>query len=451
MKNKRKPNVIVFLTDQQRWDTSSLYGNTMDLTPNFDHMAIEGTHCYNAFTCQPVCLPARACLQTGKYASQMKIFNNGGELPLGSKTLGHYFQESGYKTAYIGKWHMYHGKNVVPRERRDGYQYWLGANLLELCSDSYNTIMYDDEGKEVFLPGYRVDAETDAAIKYINENKNDPFFLFVSYIEPHFQNSRDDYPAPTGYEEKYLNPWMPPDLQALGGTSARHLPGYYGIVKRLDEGLGRLHDALISLKLDKDTIILYTADHGCHFKTRNNEYKRTCHDSSIRIPMTFSGPGFEQGGRLKEMISLVDIPPTLLNACDIEVPDYMEGRSILSLINRTSKEWPKEVFSETCDNGWFSRCVRTKRWKYIVKAEVQESEHEGHPDIYNEDELYDLKADPWELNNLMGYKSHQKVSEIMKERLLKYMSRVELKKVIINTISKVEPSHKILHEDEYYE
>ncbi len=162
---KNKPNVIVFFTDQQRWDTSSLYGNTMDLTPNFDRMAIEGTHCYNAFTCQPVCLPARSCLQTGKYASEMDIFSNGNQLPLDSKTLGHYFGEAGYKTGYIGKWHMCH-EEPVPPERREGYQYWLGANVLEFTSDSYNTVMYDDAGESVFLPGYRVDALTDVAIKY---------------------------------------------------------------------------------------------------------------------------------------------------------------------------------------------------------------------------------------------------------------------------------------------
>ncbi|MFW6308790.1 MAG: sulfatase-like hydrolase/transferase, partial [bacterium] len=311
--------------------------------------------------------------------------------------------------------------------------------------------MYDNDGNEVFLPGYRVDALTDASIDYIQENKEEPFFLFVSYLEPHFQNSRDDYPAPLGYEEKFLNPWTPPDLQALEGSQARHLPGYYGMVKRLDEALGRLQEALISMGLDEDTIILYTSDHGCHFKTRNGEYKRSCHDSSIRIPMAFSGPGFEHGGRLKEMMSLIDVPPTLLDACNIPVPDSMEGNSILPLLNRTEEDWPEEIFSEICDGGTLRRCVRTQRWKYSVKATTNLGENEGHPVQYKEEKLFDLKADPWELNNLIGYKSHQGVSRVMKNRLREYLDRVEKKEITIIEAPEVSSGQKKLKKEEWYQ
>ncbi|MFW6007031.1 MAG: sulfatase-like hydrolase/transferase [Halanaerobiales bacterium] len=445
-----KPNVIVFFTDQQRWDTSSLYGNNMDLTPNFDHMAQEGTHCYNAFTPQPVCLPARSCLQTGLYASELEIFSNGEELPANTKTLGHYFQEAGYNTGYIGKWHMCH-EEPVPKKRREGYDYWLGSNVLEFTSDAYNTVMYNDDGEEIFVPGYRVDALTDKAVDYIQDNQNNPFFLFLSYLEPHFQNSRDDYPAPAGYEQKYQNPWTPPDLQALGGTSARHLPGYYGMVKRLDESLGRLNDALISMGLKEDTIIVYLSDHGCHFKTRNSEYKRSCHDSSIRIPMAINGPGFESGGRLKDMISLIDIPPTLLDACNINVPDNMKGKSIYKLVNQKNNEWKDCVFIEINNEGWMRRCVRTQRWKYSIKAATHFNENEGHPDKYIEEELYDLKADPWELNNLIGYESHQKVSEVMKERLLNKMRDLEDKEIEIEKAPGKPSGQKVVLDEELYE
>ncbi|MGI6561466.1 MAG: sulfatase-like hydrolase/transferase [Clostridia bacterium] len=444
-----KPNVIVFFTDQQRWDTSGLYGNPMDLTPNFDRMAIEGTHCYNGFTCQPVCLPARACLQTGLYASQMNIFNNGGELPQDAVTLGHLYKQAGYTTAYIGKWHMCH-EEPVPKEKRSGYDYWLASNILEFTSDAYEVYMYDDEGNKVFLPGYRVDALTDAAIRYITENKDKPFFLFLSFVEPHFQNARDDYPAPTGYEEKYQDPWTPPDLRALGGSSARHLPGYYGMVKRLDEALGRLQDALLSLNLKDQTILAYTADHSCHFKTRNSEYKRSCHDSSLHIPMAFTGPGFTGGGRIKEPVSLIDVPPTLLDACGIDIPASMEGRSIMSLVNKTNVDWQEDIYAEACDGRLRYRCVRTKRWKYIVKAEVDAPKTE-RPTEYIEWELYDLKADPWELNNLVGYKSHAKVSEIMRNRLYKRLQQVGEDFVTIVPAPEVPSGQKTLKESEWYE
>lgn len=444
-----KPNVIVFFTDQQRWDTGGLYGNPMDLTPNFDRMAVEGTHCYNAFTCQPVCLPARSCLQTGLYASQMNIFNNSGDLPMDAKTLGHLFKDAGYTTAYIGKWHMYH-EEPVPKERRTGYDYWLGSNILEFTSDAYDVHLFDDDGNDVFLPGFRVDALTDAAIRYIVQNREKPFFLFVSFIEPHFQNSRDDYPAPVGYEEKYQDPWTPPDLRALGGTSARHLPGYYGMVKRLDEALGRLQDALISMNLTDKTILTYTTDHGCHFTTRNSEYKRSCHDASLRIPMAFTGSGFTGGGRIKALVSLVDVPPTLLDACGIEIPENMEGRSILQPMNRTPVWWQEDIYAEASDGKIRYRCVRTRRWKYIVKAEVTDSAKD-RPSEYSEWELYDLKADPWELNNLMGYKSHKKVCEVMRDRLYNRLNQVGESFVTIREAPVVPSGQKTLKEQEWYE
>ncbi len=159
-----KPNVIAFFTDQQRWDGSGLFGNPLDLTPNYDRVAVQGTHCQLGFTCQPVCGPARGVLQTGRYATACGVWRNGLALRPDARTLAHCFNDAGYHTAYIGKWHLA-SKNAVPVEEQGGYQYWLGANVLEFCSDAYNCVMYDGEGREVKLPGYRVDAQTDAAIR----------------------------------------------------------------------------------------------------------------------------------------------------------------------------------------------------------------------------------------------------------------------------------------------
>lgn len=332
---RRKPNVIVFFTDQQRWDTTGLHGNPLGLTPHFDRWAAEGTHLYNTFTCQPVCGPARSCLQTGQYATTTGCTHNGVPLPADSRTLAHYFNDHGYETGYIGKWHLAATRTEpVPEALRGGYKYWLAADSLEHTSDAYNAVLYDNDNNRVKLPGYRVDALTDAAIRFVDRNQAQPFFLFLSFLEPHHQNRRDDYPAPYSHEERYVSRYTPPDLASLGGTSHQHLPGYYGMVRRLDEALGRLMDALISLNLAEETIVLFTSDHGCHFKTRNGEYKRSCHDSSIRIPAAIWGPGFRGGGRITELVSLLDLPPTLLDAAGIGVPEAMQGRSLLPLVQR---------------------------------------------------------------------------------------------------------------------
>ena len=416
---QKKPNVIVFFTDQQRWDSLGLHGNPLELTPNLDAMALGGTHCFNAFTCQPVCAPARASLQTGKYATNTGVYRNKIVLPSGQKTLANYFKDAGYDTGYIGKWHLASG-DPVPREEQGSYDYWLGANALENTSDSYRTEVYDKDGKKVFLPGYRVDALTDAGIRFISQQRDNPFFLFLSHLEPHHQNNVDDYPPPAGYRERYAGRWIPGDLAALGGSSARHLGGYFGMVKRLDEALGRLLDALRSMEILDNTIILFTSDHGNHFKTRNSEYKRSCHEASIRIPMILRGPCFDGGGRITDLVNLVDIPPTLLDAAGIPIPADMEGRSLLD----GRKGWPDDIFVQISESQ-VGRAVRTKRWKYGVTAEGLDGWKESGSPEYTEQFLYDLEHDPHEQVNLCGHTSHKEVSRDMRERLKKYLQKVE--------------------------
>jgi arylsulfatase A-like enzyme len=261
----RRPNVVVFFTDQQRWDTTGLHGNPMELTPNLDRMGRSNTHVAHSFTCQPVCGPARSCLQTGLYATTTGCYRNSIPLPDDARTLAHCFRDAGYDTGYIGKWHLHDRdtKGPVPANKRFGYDHWLASNVLEFTSDAYSTVMYDRDDNEVKLPGYRVDAVTDAAIRYIDSHQQEPFYLFVSYIEPHHQNHIDDYPPPDGYRQRYTGGWTPPDLAALGGSAQQHLGGYYGMVKRLDEAYGRVHDALKSLALDQDTIVLPRQFHPC--------------------------------------------------------------------------------------------------------------------------------------------------------------------------------------------
>lgn len=433
---RRRPNVIVFFTDQQRADTTGLHGNPMGLTPNFDRMASAGTHFANTFTCQPVCGPARATLQTGRFATATGVWSNGIALAPDQPRLATAFQEGGYATGYIGKWHLSE-REPVPRGEQIGYDYWMGSNVLEFTSDAYDLNLYDADGEKHHVPGYRVDGLTDVAIRYVNEHRDDPFFLFLSYIEPHHQNHVDSYPAPTGYEQAYGDPWVPPDLRALGGSAARHLPGYYGMVRRLDEALGRLEDALRSLRLLDDTIILFISDHGNHFKTRNAEYKRSCHDASIKVPCFATGPGFAGGGRVEELFSIVDIPPTLLDAAGLTPPSTMQGHSAMPLLEapRTGSDrraadasWPDHVFVQISE-AQTGRAVRTHRWKYGV-SHIDPARPDDRPsaefaDSYTELYLYDLFHDPYELENLVDRDSHTAVRERMRRLLLERIGEVE--------------------------
>jgi arylsulfatase A-like enzyme len=381
-------------------------------------MASEGTHIETCVTCQPVCGPARSCLQTGMYATRTGSWRNGIPLDTSLKTMAHYFREAGYSTGYIGKWHLGSETGAVPLRERGGYEHWLAANLLEFVSDAYDCVLFDKSNRKVRLPGYRVDAITDAAIRFIDKPRRKPFFLFVSYLEPHHQNHIDDYPPPEGYRERYTGGWVPPDLQALGGSTAQHLGGYYGMIKRLDEALGRTRDALKSTGLTDDTVLLYTTDHGCHFKTRNDEYKRSCHESSVRLPTAVVGPGFTSGGRRKEICSLLDLPPTLLDAAGVRVPKCMQGRSIMPVLRGEGSDWEDVAYIQISESQ-VGRAIRTRRWKYGVVAEGLHGGKVGSAETYTETYLYDLETDPYELTNLAGVKSHRKIASQLREIILR--------------------------------
>ena len=410
-----RPNVIVFFTDQQRWDTTGLHGNPLDLTPNFDEAALRGTHVTHSFTVQPVCGPARACMQTGQYATRNGCHRNGIPRPEDVPTLAHRFGEAGYLTGYIGKWHLA-SQERVPEDQRGGYERWLAANKLEFTSDAYDTVLFDEHRDPVRLPGYRIDAVTDAGIDFIAENRERPFFLFLSHLEPHHQNHIDGYPAPRGYRRRYEGRWIPPDLAALGGSTHQHIAGYYGMVKRLDEAFGRMLDALTSLGLLDDTIVLFTSDHGNHFKTRNDEYKRSGHEASLRVPTLFLGPGFDGGRQVRELVSLLDLSATLLDAAGLPVPDELQGRSILPLLGSGDDDWRDEIFFQVSESE-VGRGLRTRRWKYGVVALDADPWNDPSADTYVESYLYDLEHDPHELFDLVGQESHRELAAVLRERL----------------------------------
>jgi arylsulfatase A-like enzyme len=417
---RERPNVIVFFTDQQRWDTAGVHGNRSGLTPTFDRMAACATHVARSFTVQPVCGPSRACLQTGLYATQSGCYRNGVPLGNGTATLARAFGAAGYHTGYIGKWHLASGEPVGPVER-GGYASWLAANKLEFTSEAYHTVVFDEDQRPRKLPGYRVDALTDAAIRFVDEHQHERFFLFLSFLEPHHQNHVDAYPPPEGSLETYQDAWTPPDLRALGGSSQQHLAGYYGMVRRLDDAYGRLLDALRSLGLRDDTVVLFTSDHGNHFKTRNDEYKRSGHDASLRVPTVFTGPGFDGGHRIERLVSILDLSATLCDAAGIDPPEGHEGRSILPLVRDPAAPWRDELFFQISESE-VGRGLRTQRWKYGVTAPDTDPWNDAHAARYVEAYLFDLEHDPYELDNLIGQDNHRRVAEHLRGRLLERMT-----------------------------
>ena len=430
----RKPNVLFILSDQQRWDTCGCYGQPLQVTPNLDRMAREGARFEHAFTCQPVCGPTRSCLQTGKYATENKCHTNHRMLPLHERTIAHTLSENGYEVGYIGKWHLAScgptggpddfRTKAVPPERRGGYNdYWLASDVLEYTSHSYDGHMFDANMDQREFPEgrYRVDAQTDWVLEYLQTRSDQkPFFLFVSYIEPHHQNDHEHYEGPRGSKERFKDFYPPGDLVGTGGDWREEYPDYLGCIHSLDQNLGRIREELGRLGLEDDTLIFYTSDHGSHFRTRNNEYKRSCHDGCIRIPLILHGPGFSGGRIITDLVSLIDLPPTVLTAAGIAPPGSMRGHALQPLADGDARDWPEEVFVQISESHC-GRAIRTQRWKYSVRA-PDKTGHDPDSDLYVEDFLYDLENDPHERNNLVQSAEHAKIRAELSETLERRMA-----------------------------
>ncbi|MCD6407515.1 sulfatase-like hydrolase/transferase [bacterium] len=430
---KEKRNFILIFSDQQRWDTVGVYGNPMDLTPNIDKLAENGVKFEYAFTNQPVCGPARGCLFTGKYATNHGVWKNGYGINPEDKTVASIMKENGYVTGYVGKWHLsphQEGAGAVPEKYRGGFEdFWEVANVPEHTSHPYEGFLYDKDGKEIEFKGiYRVDFYIERAIEFIKKAQQ-PFFLTISYLEPHQQNDWKRMVAPEGYAEKYRNPYVPPDLKFFPGDWFQQLPDYYGAVKRIDECVGKIVEVLQEKGIFENTVIIYTTDHGCHFKTRNTEYKRSCHESSVRIPLIISG-GRIPSGVIKDMVCTIDIPATILDMAGVNIPEEFEGESLLPVIEGKKRLERKEIFIQISEY-MVGRAIRTERWKYCVVAPDKSGVKDSFSENYIEYQLYDLYSDPYELVNLAGREEYKEVAGYLRERLKKKIEEVEKIKIEI--------------------
>lgn len=430
-----KPNIIFYFSDQQRWDTIN-----ETVTPNLMELASDGIEFSNSFTCQPVCGPARACLQSGLYATQNKCYWNGIALPNDIKPLAEYFNEAGYETAYIGKWHLasdripnagvHCEKTAIPKDRQGSYKdFWRASDVLEFTSHGYDGYVFDAEGNQIDFTGYRADCINDFAFEYLeNKTSDKPFFMFISQIEPHHQNDHHCYEGPKELVPKFKDYPIPDDLSFLPGDYKEMYPDYIAAISSLDSNVGKLVDYLKEKNLYDNTIIIYTSDHGSHFKTRNPEYKRSCHDSATHTPLIISG-GIFKGGKVDDrLVSLIDLPPTLLDMAGIDIPESYMGKSLIKEIENDEER--DCVFIQISESQC-GRAIRTKKYKYSVRAITPSGLITHSSKVYFEDYLYDLEKDPIEKNNLIKNKNYSNVRKELKEMLIREMVNAGEEKPII--------------------
>ena len=298
MAEPRKPNVIVFFTDQQRWDTTGVHGNPLDLTPNFDRMA-RTRNGRPLFVHLPAGLRPGALVPADRpYATNTGVFRNGDRARPAMRDAGQMLSRAAATppaTSASGTWRLA-GPGAGRAARRLRLLAGLQPAGVHLGRLRHGHVRQRGQAGQIArLPRRRPDRCRHPLCRQPPGGSLLPLCLLPRAASPEPSGRLSAAGRLPRAIHRSLDAARP---GGLGGSSPQHLGGYYGMVKRLDEALGRLLDALRSLDMLDNTVVLFTSDHGYHFKTRNAEYKRSCHEASIRVPTAFSGPGFDGGGQL---------------------------------------------------------------------------------------------------------------------------------------------------------
>ncbi|MGH9599000.1 MAG: sulfatase-like hydrolase/transferase, partial [Terracidiphilus sp.] len=378
------------------------------------------------------CSPSRACMITGRYATETGEWKIAVGMHDDLPTLASALRENGYTANFIGKWHLmkadhktHAGYGWVPLEHRHGFlDLWEGANEFEHTTHPYYGTIWDSGGKEItYKDEYRVDFITGRAVRFLKQPHDKPFLLYVSQLEPHQQNDLQRVVAPKGYAERYKNPWVPADVRRLPGDWQEQLPDYYGCAEKIDESVGTILKTLEEENLLDNTIVAFISDHGCQFKTRNTEYKRSPHDASIRIPFIFQGPGLDRSAVRDEIVSMIDLTPTLLAAAGVAAPESMKGRNLLPLF--TSREaqsgWDNVAYIQISES-MVGRAIRTKEWCYCVADRSMKGTEAPASAHYEEYQMYNLADDPAQQVNLIARQEYREQAAMLRALLLKKMA-----------------------------
>jgi arylsulfatase A-like enzyme len=392
----RKPNLVFIFADQWRAEATGYAGNKDVRTPNLDKLAQESVNFSNAVSCCPVCSPYRASLMTGRYPLSHGVFLNDVRLSNKAVSIAQAFNQAGYETGYIGKWHLDGDKRSVfiPKERRQGFKHWRAMG----CTHDYNNSFYfGDEDVKLRWDGYDAIAQTCEVRQYVREhNHGRPFAVFLSWGPPHdpYETAPQKYRDLIEPESLTLRPNVPGDFESQAREA---LAGYYAHIAALDECVGEILRTLKELGLEENTIVVFTSDHGDMLFSQGQRKKQKPWDESILVPFLVRYPAeLGRKGRTIDMpINTPDIMPMLLGLCGIEIPETVEGKDFSDIVRGEAKAGDNAALIscpspfgqwKRSDGGKEYRGVRTRRYTYVR-------------DLNGPWLLYDNQEDPYQLNN----------------------------------------------------
>jgi len=439
------PNLILILTDDQRWDTLGCTGHPFIRTPTIDRLARDGVRFENAFVITPVCAPSRATILTGRSTFAHGVLNNDGVLPRREKTIATYLKQAGYQTAFLGKYHL--GRNSQPKP---GWDHWVEYTAPQEGGrgSTYRNAVFTVDGQAVPRPGFSTDVLAEYAVDWIGRPRDAPFFLLLALRNAHarwlpperHRALYTDAPLrlPTSYRdpverlprfirgEQTAPPIIPADWMETFYEGAREkytddtlprlLLDYARMIPSIDETVAKICDALRARGLGNNTVILYTSDNGLLAGEHGILGKGLPYEPSIRVPLILYDPRAHDGGRrLKQQVLNLDLAPTVLELAGLTPPPEMTGRSLLPLLADPQiacrQDWliyshvPPDARQRPDYIG-----LRSEQWKYVryLRGGLEE-------------ELFDLRGDPDERCNLAGSPQHVARLEQFRARMRELM------------------------------
>lgn len=403
---EKRPNFLFIITDDQRWDAIAAVQQEQGdkarfpwlETPALDKLKSQSASFRSAFCTTSLCSPSRASFLTGQYTHTHGVTNNHSPFPTGATTYATVLKEHGYRTGYVGKWHMGN------EEQRPGFDYsasFRGQGKFFQCPV---IVRKDGDRKEVIADKWIDDASTDFAIDFLRENKERPFLLTVGFKSVH--GPREPHPDQrTSYTGENTRP-VPnveayaPFLPEKKNNPAKNNPGnpklldYFRTLTSADRSLGRLLDEVDSLGLDNNTIVIFTSDNGYYLGEHGLGDKRSAYEESLRLPLLVRSPFHDEKKSAVEPIVLnIDLAPTIVDLAGLPVPSSFQGKSLKPLLEGSKPDtWRKDFLYEY----FYERNFRNPP---VVAIRTENEKLVTYPGREAWNQLFEVRQDPYELVN----------------------------------------------------
>jgi len=434
---KKPRNVIFILSDDHRYDFMGFLNKPKFLkTPNMDRMAREGAYIKYATVSTALCSPSRASILTGQFAHRHGVVDNNSRVPAGTRFFSQDLQKAGWQTAFMGKWHMGHASD----EPRPGFHKWISFK----GQGVYFNPTFNIDGKRVKRQGHVSDLLTEYALDWLKNDRDQdkPFLLYLSHKAVHgmfepakrhlgkyddvkleypksMANTEENYKGKPQWVKEQRNSWHGVDHMYHGqmdfDTFYRR---YCETLLSVDESIGRVIKYLEGNNLAENTLVMYMGDNGFVFGEHGLIDKRHMYEESMRVPFLAWCPGMiEPGSVIEELIQNIDIAPTVMDVAGLSTPERMDGQSFLPILQGKKTPWRDNAFYEYYWERNFPHTptthgVRTNRYKYI-----------HYHGIWDIDELYDLRNDSAEMNNLIDSPEHQDLIKQLNNRMFEWLEK----------------------------